>query len=60
MSRAAIAAGADALILEAHLDPDKALSDGRQTITIDQLRSIVHDADIIARLMSHEYMERVA
>jgi 3-deoxy-7-phosphoheptulonate synthase len=62
MSRAAIAAGADGLILEAHLDPDKALSDGRQTITIEQLRSIVRDADIIARMMAQEqaYTERVA
>jgi len=33
MSRAAVAAGADALIIEVHADPDKALSDGRQTLS---------------------------
>ncbi|MCY2929345.1 MAG: 3-deoxy-7-phosphoheptulonate synthase [Planctomycetota bacterium] len=33
MSRAAIAAGADGLIIEAHLDPEHAMSDGGQSIT---------------------------
>jgi 3-deoxy-7-phosphoheptulonate synthase len=33
MSRAAVAAGADALIVEVHDDPEHAVSDGAQTIT---------------------------
>jgi 3-deoxy-7-phosphoheptulonate synthase len=33
MSRAAVAAGADALIVEVHHDPEHAVSDGAQTIT---------------------------
>lgn len=33
MSKAAIAAGADALIIEVHDDPEHAMSDGSQTIT---------------------------
>jgi 3-deoxy-7-phosphoheptulonate synthase len=33
MSRAAIACGADGLIIETHFDPDKAWSDGQQSIT---------------------------
>ena len=41
MSMAGIAAGADGLFLEAHPDPDKALSDGYQTITPAELRQIV-------------------
>jgi len=40
MSLAAIAAGADGLILEVHPDPDAALCDGSQTITLDTLRAI--------------------
>src|SRR6201988_1478617 len=32
MSRAAVAAGADGLIVEVHHDPDKAVSDGAQTL----------------------------
>lgn len=33
MARAAVAAGADALIIEVHEDPEHAMSDGAQTIT---------------------------
>ena len=40
MSLAAIAAGADGLILEVHPDPDAALCDGSQTITLDTLGTI--------------------
>lgn len=40
MSLAAIGAGADGLILEVHPDPDSALCDGAQTVTVDDLRMI--------------------
>ena len=33
MSKAAVAAGADGLIIEVHDDPEHAMSDGSQTIT---------------------------
>ncbi len=36
MSRAAIAAGADGLIIEVHPNPDKAMSDGYQSLTFAQ------------------------
>jgi 3-deoxy-7-phosphoheptulonate synthase len=51
MSRAGIAAGADGLILEVHPDPNSALCDGRQSITPEQLQSIVYETQIINRLM---------
>ncbi len=41
MGRAAIACGADGLIVEAHFDPDKAWSDGQQTITPDVLAETI-------------------
>ena len=41
MSRAALAAGADGLILEVHLDPEHALSDGAQSITPDALADLM-------------------
>lgn len=41
MSRAAVAAGADALILEVHPDPEKAASDGRQTIDVQEFAKLV-------------------
>jgi 3-deoxy-7-phosphoheptulonate synthase len=54
MSRAAIAAGAEGLILEVHPDPNSALCDGRQSITAEQLRSIVRDTRLVAQVMSGE------
>jgi len=51
MSRAGIAAGADGLILEVHLDPNSALCDGRQSITPEQLQSIVRETQIMNQVM---------
>lgn len=51
MSRAAIAAGAEGLILEVHPDPNSALCDGRQSITAEQLRSIVRETQLIAEMI---------
>lgn len=41
MSLAAIASGADGLIVETHIDPARSISDADQTIDIDTLSSIV-------------------
>lgn len=41
MSCAAIAAGADGLMIEVHYDPQEAIVDGRQTITPDELQDII-------------------
>jgi len=41
MSYAALAAGADGLLIEAHPDPDKALSDAAQTIDFKTLETIL-------------------
>jgi len=38
MARAAVAAGADGLIIEVHPNPDRALSDGAQSLYPDQFR----------------------
>lgn len=51
MSRAAIAAGADGLILEVHPDPNSALCDGRQSITAEELSGIVREARVISEMM---------
>jgi 3-deoxy-7-phosphoheptulonate synthase len=52
MSRAAIAAGADGLILEVHPEPGRALCDGRQSITAEQLQSIVREAHLVAQMIA--------
>ncbi len=40
MAMAAVAAGADGIIVEAHPDPDKAMSDGAQSLNLAQLREL--------------------
>ncbi|MCH9031131.1 MAG: 3-deoxy-7-phosphoheptulonate synthase [candidate division Zixibacteria bacterium] len=48
MARAAVAAGADALLVEAHQDPDNALSDGAQSLYPEQLDELMSQLKIIA------------
>jgi 3-deoxy-7-phosphoheptulonate synthase len=48
MSRAAIAAGADGLIIEVHDDPEHAMSDGAQTITPSAFEQLMHQCRRIA------------
>lgn len=48
MARASVAAGADALIVEMHNDPNKALSDGAQSLFPDQFAEMVKQCTIIA------------
>lgn len=54
MSLAAIAAGADGLILECHPDPERALSDGAQSITPKQLVELMQRLKRIAAAMDRE------
>lgn len=48
MARAAVAAGADGLIIEVHNDPDRALSDGAQSMFPDQFERLLSELRIIA------------
>jgi 3-deoxy-7-phosphoheptulonate synthase len=41
MCFAGVAAGADGIMVEVHPRPDEALSDGEQSITLDQFRSMM-------------------
>lgn len=41
VSKAAVVAGADGLLLEVHPDPENALSDGRQSLTLAQFESLM-------------------
>src|SRR5438128_9069412 len=50
MSRAAIAAGAEGLILEVHPNPSSALCDGRQSITGEELRGIVREERLLQQV----------
>ena len=48
MARAAVAAGADGLIIEVHCDPDHALSDGAQSLFPSQFDRLMAELRIIA------------
>jgi len=48
MARAAVAAGADALLIEVHHDPEKALSDGAQSLFPKQFEKLMQELRIIA------------
>ena len=48
MARAAVAAGADGLIIEVHCDPDHALSDGAQSMFPSQFDRLMAELRIIA------------
>lgn len=48
MARAALAAGADGIIVEMHPHPDEALSDGAQSLFPDQLRTLVEELRAVA------------
>jgi 3-deoxy-7-phosphoheptulonate synthase len=48
MARAAVAAGADGLLIEVHQDPDHALSDGAQSLTLEQFDKLIDQLRLIA------------
>ena len=48
MARAAVAAGADALLIEVHPDPDRALSDGAQSLYPQQFEQLMDELRMIA------------
>ena len=48
MARAAVAAGADGLLIEVHNDPEKALSDGAQSLYPEQFEQLVKELRMIA------------
>ena len=54
MALAAVAAGADGIIVEVHCNPDKALSDGAQSLYPEQFEKLMRDIDVLAPLTGKE------
>jgi 3-deoxy-7-phosphoheptulonate synthase len=48
MARAAVAAGADGILVEVHPNPDRALSDGAQSLFPEQFTRLMHELRLIA------------
>ncbi|HEY9723624.1 MAG TPA: 3-deoxy-7-phosphoheptulonate synthase [Oscillatoriaceae cyanobacterium] len=51
MALAAVAAGADGVIVEVHHDPDRALSDGAQTLNLDNFRAMMGKLDGVSKAL---------
>ncbi|MCD6138235.1 MAG: 3-deoxy-7-phosphoheptulonate synthase [Deltaproteobacteria bacterium] len=62
MARAAIAAGADGLMIEVHHDPDNALSDGPQSLYPKQfarlMRNIYVIAPVVGKQLDFDYLDK--
>ena len=54
MARASVAAGADALLIEVHHQPDKALSDGAQSLYPEQFAKLMDELRMIAPAVGRE------
>jgi 3-deoxy-7-phosphoheptulonate synthase len=58
MARAAVAAGADGLLIEVHPDPDHALSDGAQSLRPEQFQELMAQLRMIAPAVGRRISER--
>jgi 3-deoxy-7-phosphoheptulonate synthase len=48
MTLASVAAGTDALLIEVHPNPDEALKDGAQSLTLDQFQQLMPQLQAVA------------
>jgi 3-deoxy-7-phosphoheptulonate synthase len=54
MAKAAVAAGADGLLIEVHSNPEKALSDGDQSLTPDAFSNLMQELRPVAEAVGRE------
>ncbi|MGE5860057.1 MAG: 3-deoxy-7-phosphoheptulonate synthase [Ignavibacteria bacterium] len=54
MARAAVAAGADGVMVEVHNEPEKALSDGPQALLPDQFFELMNQVKLIAEVIGRK------
>ncbi|MBI1966665.1 MAG: 3-deoxy-7-phosphoheptulonate synthase [Gemmatimonadetes bacterium] len=57
MARAAVAAGADGIMVEVHPNPDAALSDGAQSLFPDQFAQLMREVRVIAEVIGRRIAE---
>ncbi len=57
LARAAVAAGADGVIIEIHPDPDKALSDGPQSLTLPQFTEMMQTLRKVAQAVDKQIVK---
>jgi 3-deoxy-7-phosphoheptulonate synthase len=57
LARAAIACGADGLIIECHPEPEKSVSDARQALSLQDMVDLVHSLKPIAQAVGRKVIE---
>lgn len=60
VAQAAVAAGADALLIEVHHDPENALCDGAQSLLPEQLEQLTHRLRLIAQAVDRHMASGVS
>jgi 3-deoxy-7-phosphoheptulonate synthase len=60
MAKAAIAAGADSLMIEVHPNPAKALSDGPQSLTPERFDRLMQELAVIGKAVGRWALQPVA
>jgi 3-deoxy-7-phosphoheptulonate synthase len=60
MARAAVAAGADGIMVEVHPNPEQALSDGAQTLYPEQFAQLMREVRVIAEVIGRRVAEPAA
>ncbi len=64
MARAAVAAGADGIMVEVHTEPEKALSDGPQSLYPEQFEQLMRELHVIApvvgKQLDYDYLAKAA
>jgi len=54
VSKAAIAAGADGLIVEVHVHPEEAMSDGTQSLNTENFQTLVKEVGAVTRAVGRK------
>jgi 3-deoxy-7-phosphoheptulonate synthase len=54
MAKAAVAAGADGLVIEVHTKPEEALSDGEQSLRPDDFKKLMKELKLVAAAVGRE------
>lgn len=60
LARAAIACGADGLIIECHPEPEKSVSDARQALSLDDMAALVNSLEAIAAAVGRTLSQPVS
>lgn len=58
MAKAAVAAGADGLIMEVHYQPETALCDGHQSLSLDEFSRLMTELEKVSKAVDREILVR--